>query len=196
MKSIDVIQKNGHFYDINSGERIVIEDGSVLSLVLPSDEVLLSEDPENRKLHKRTDKQILNGIKQTYRNIAPRKVLNAGEVLSFSINAGVQKKSKHKHDFRIKLIDDLYFFKRKANQEEQMAQCNCVVFEEPTGHLEPFEPIYGYSLNQAYSKTYVHYFSKYGASTGNAFNEFHLSNGKRLKDLRLPKQSKYWEDDE
>ena len=52
------------------------------------------------------------------------------------------------------LNQSLYLIKKdKTSQYGVVYGCSCVVEKETTNNLKHFEPIYAYSLNDAYMKT-------------------------------------------
>lgn len=183
MKSAEIIYKYGHFYDLQTGKRLLLKDGESAVLVYNSSMSLLIEDPLNKELKARSSREIEQSLEVLPHFQWHAKLLSAGDHLQFTINSQIltsDDQEKLKITFRTTLLEDLYYYKTTARS---LASCHCVVDQVIWGNLPYFEPIYASSLNEAHSRTFVHYFSKYGQGTAQASNKFRLRNEKKLATL-------------
>lgn len=184
MQPIQAIYKFGNLYDKNTKKRILIEDGSEISVTIQPQH-LLSQDPNLKpeKLLNATEKEA--EVNAKIGKEKHWKLFNSGEKLYFEISAGIKKSTTKNEGFRgvfqVKLLEDLYIFNKKSDVKyARFFKCHCLV-ESCLNGFEYFEPIYTTSLNDTYTKTYELYFSMFGKSTCNAFNEFSQYENMKVK---------------
>lgn len=196
MKSIDAIYKFGHLYNRETRKRILIEDGTEVSIVLNPENILnedLSITQKDKPLDSKSKAQELHdkyGEKTPYWLIR-----RAGESLFFRIKGFVPKRDGNEAfllEFRMELLEDLYIYNKKKDRPEmaQLFPCKCAIFECLTDNFEFFEPVYGNSLNKARTKLHELYFSRVVNPASNAFREFFVNrkydyNCNSLETLRL-----------
>lgn len=76
--------------------------------------------------------------------------------------------------FEVTLLEDLYIVRAKiADGQVKVEPCACVVANQSGYDLPYFEPVNAFSLNDAYSKTYVLYFNVFGKATTNVYDSFY-----------------------
>lgn len=189
MKAYKAIIEHGKLYDQETKKRIHIHEGSNFIITI-EERFLSSEDPYNVFEDPASPDEILARIKakEYYRF---KKLADRGSEMSFTIKAGKRhEKATQAMEccFKVKLNEELYLIQKSAGDTAGVVfECNCVVEEEITKRLNFFEPVYAYSLNNAYMKTYDSYFSLYGKPTANIYNHFYLHQNKDrlfLADLR------------
>jgi hypothetical protein len=186
MISKDAIYKYGHFYEKATGKRIIIKDGAEMSIILPGSHLLIENDPLNTQLEIRTDEEIIKHLEKFKNFKRHKKLLEAGDKLYFKISSGIATSELENRKvciFEVELQESLFMYETTS---KSLASCYCIVHKVIEGDLPYFEPIYAYSLNDAYSKTYVHYFNIYGKNTCTAFSKFTFSPyGQKLETLKF-----------
>lgn len=162
---IDAVFKNGKFYDFISKKEIKFEydekvfpDGIHLKIISP----LSFLEPESMDKHLE---------RKTF------KLLDKGSVLYF----GILDLS-----FLLELEEDLYLL-QIGNRSGKLSYCKCKVSgaEDWQGKALPYFPVKEYnSLNQAYTRTSIHFFPERNYHTGNAFKQFYTKDLTKLESLR------------
>jgi hypothetical protein len=183
LKTCEVVYRHGKFYDKENGTRLIIKEGATLGIEIYKTN-LLEIDPYNMPLQKVASEKLLKAIeKKNFHSF--KKIADKSDFLSFTIKAGKRTDKGGcaiQCDFSVTLLSDLYLFKKTPETVYGLVfDCSCVV-DSTTGSLENFEPIYAFSLNDAYTKTYDWYFGFFGKSTTNVYNNFWLikNNEKKL----------------
>jgi hypothetical protein len=172
MHSKNLTYKNGHFYE--NGKRIEIKEGAKVCVVAnESDFIELPEDLFY-KPEKKTSKELKHEIENDNDITEPKKIKDVKATLFFSISR-IEEKGRVTHEFEVELLEDLYFFKRKSwkKPEFRLYDCACVVKQNTSKSLSYFEEIHAKSLNEAYKKTFVHYFGNKGNAACNAIDRFY-----------------------
>lgn len=167
MKAFNAIYRYGYLYDADTNERILLAEGSPLSVTVQRED-LLSVDPYNQPRPNASLEDKLAKLKrQGFTQAAV--LLPKGDPLYFEVNAGVRsKKSRTLYClFKLRLEEDLLAARKDIAKPLQLVECNCTVTACLSDNLPSFEPIYAYSLNDAYSKTYDFYFRLYGKQVTN-----------------------------
>ncbi|ANE50632.1 hypothetical protein [Flavisolibacter tropicus] len=186
MKSFNVVYRYGKLYDRDTNKRILISEEAEFGLFI-EEYKLLSVDPYNKPTPPRDAEQLYKEI-QEKKYYSFKKIAERGDTLEFTIKAGRAKgqtKYKVQCTFTLRLLEELYMFKKENTTASAVVYgCNCVVDAVRGDQLSGFEPIYAYSLNDAYMKTYDFYFALYGKPTANIYNEFDLINGMGRTPLR------------
>lgn len=178
MKSVDAIYKFGHLYNRSTRERILIEDGAEVSIVLEPRNIL-EEDPSISQ----KDKPLANNFKakelhEKFGSTTPYWLIRkSGESLFFTISGFVPKRNGREAfllEFRLELLEDLYIYNKKKDRPEmaQLFPCKCAILECLTNNFSFFEPVFGDSLNKARTKLHELYFSRVVNPASNAFREF------------------------
>ncbi|MBS4072157.1 MAG: hypothetical protein KGZ90_12550 [Algoriphagus sp.] len=169
---LDVIYKEGKFFDAITKKEIILEynsllfpDGIHLKLLVP----LFSLHPEDQKFHCNRKKKLF---------------LEKSTILYFAID----------HlSFYCELEDDLYLV-QVGNRTAKLSSCSCKLLgaDDSGGRpLSPFQQkIYG-SLNQLYTGASMDYFPHRNYHTGNAFKKFSTQERETLRYLR---DTFSWED--
>ncbi|MDP4150116.1 MAG: hypothetical protein Q8927_18845 [Bacteroidota bacterium] len=175
MESLDLIYKNGHFYDLQSKKRVMIADGAKINLSAPAacfrPFAPVGKHPLKVLTSEEKDKSIRNEQElSTY-----RKIFDRGKFLYFAIHRYDDKKKVAIHEFKVELLEELYLLLKKnwGRQEERLYDCACVVRENTTGTIDYFEEIHAESLNEIYKCTFVHYFGNAGNPACNAIDRFY-----------------------
>jgi hypothetical protein len=211
MKVISTEFHNGHFWqrDPKTGgaRRLVFHNGSEVVVTVNSDQDLYPNDPANLPHPapadpKRADLKralyfaalALKAESKAGQYFEATRIMRRGDVLYFQISAGTVhtngRKEKIVSWFEVELLEDLYLTRKTRTGEGTVADCQCIVRRELDERLTFFEPVYAYSLNDAYSKTYVLYFNIFGKGTTNVYTHFYLESreggpsGELLKTLR------------
>jgi hypothetical protein len=189
MKAFKAVYRHGKLYDLENNKRILIKEDGMLNLLI-DDNQLMQEDPYNKPLQGKNSEELKLEIENkkyhSFKLLAQR-----DENLVFKIKAGKNtetKKYSMECSFKLRLLSDMYLFqKTKETIYGLIYPCACVV-EEASASLKNFEPVYAYSLNDAYMKTYDFYFSLFGKPTANIYNHFWLIQGDKktlLSKLRM-----------
>ncbi len=182
MKKIEAIYKFGNLYDKQTRKRILIEDGTDVSIVVDENR-LLTEDPNLKPADLLDSEKKKNEIEAFIEKTGTAiervnywKIYGAGQLLFFDITAGVKRKDTTesiKCRFQIELLEDLYIYNKKSKPEDaRFFKCQCIV-KNCSANFTFFEPLYAKSLNDAYTKTYELYFAMFGSPTCNAFDRFY-----------------------
>ena len=167
MKAYTAKYKYGFLYDISTGQRILLAEGSDLTVTVKEEDIL-KVDPYNRPnatipLHEKLDNLRKKGF------IEAVELKRMGESLFFEICAGFKSKSRDviRCQFEIILQEDLLGARKDVVKDFDLIDCPCIVIRCLSDNLTYFEPIYAYSLNDAYMKTYDFYFRLYGKPSAN-----------------------------
>jgi hypothetical protein len=192
MKAYKAIIRHGKLYDLESNKRIFIKENGKLIIAIDESQ-LLKEDPYNKPLKMVTEDENLEYEKALRKkHFSVKLIASTSDELKFTIKAGKNTETSNyamQCTFRVKLLGNLYMLqKHKENEYGLVSPCPCIVDFDYGSELKNFEQIYAYSLNDAYSKTYEYYFSLYGKSTINIYNNFYLikeAKEKLLAQLRM-----------
>lgn len=179
MHSKNLIYKNGHFYE--NGKRIEIKDNATVCIVANEDDFILIPEDLFFKPTIKTKAQLKNEIEKDSEISDNKLIFDRGKRLFFYIS-----KNDIKHEFEVELLEDLYFFKKKnaKNDDFRLYDCACVVKRNISHTIEFFEEVNAKSLNEAYKKTYVHYFGNKGNPACNAIDRFYEKAGNESLNLR------------
>ena len=200
MKTIRAVFHNGHLWNPDTKTRVVFRNKSEVVITVSGDEALNETDPNNEPpatLQSELEqaaameaRQLLEQSKMKF--FEYRKIMSRGSSLYFKISAGIRDKEKSERMqtfFKVVLLEDLYIVRTKISDKEgRVEPCVCVVESESGYNLPYFEPVFAYSLNDAYSKTFVLYFNIFGKATANVYDRFYTrpthSSDYQLKRLR------------
>jgi len=150
---INAIFKNGEFVDTQTGKPIVLNVNTAVRIIVS---IYGIKEAEQKK----------------HRDITKNLLLKSGSELNFHFY--YQDKG---YEFRINLIQDLYYTK-KGNHFSRLEPCKCTVTLTGTR-----EKIIADSLNQAFVKTSVKYRPQNKTHTCNVFKTFYYE-GRKLENLR------------
>lgn len=171
---IEVIYRYGKFYNAQTGQRIIIAPESRFQL-MADDSCFLKEDPQNTMTSNYDSESMANMVSKkfpTNKLLYPK-----GTLLHFSIRTRRGEKKGFKgvdNIFDLELLEDLYLVKNEAKSGSvELFRCKCVVMKYFGTPIPGFEPVYAYSLNNAYMKTYDFFFALNGAPTVNVYNRFY-----------------------
>ena len=184
MKAYNAKYKYGFLYDVETGKRILLAEGSQLTVTIAENDVL-KQDPYNSSNAIIKKDRILTDLKlKGFKEAILLK--KEGESLFFEISAGFRSKALEpiKCIFELKLQEDLLGARKFSDKDYDLIECHCVVITCISDNLEFFEPIYAYSLNDAYSKTYDFYFRLYGKQAANVKERMMDEIGKDPKFLK------------
>lgn len=155
---------------------INLREEAKIILIVDSPDHLNPEDPYIAATAVRTTNKVLKEVQQTgYYEY--RKVFDRGQKLYSTITAGHRDTGRSNRvtcQFEVTLLEELYVRRSDARQNEGKFHtiCHCVVNDCLTPEvLAKFEPVYVDSLNQAYTKTYETYFSRFGSSAANIYDK-------------------------
>ncbi len=176
MKNLNAKYKYGHLWDKTTGKRIILKDNSEI-LIAGDNNCFEIQDLNNHPIIPLSKSKILEKVKLTDNLSKYQIILDRGSILYFEIKVTLKKEDMERIEcvFEVELLEDLYIFTKTTwkNTLPNLFDCACAVRSEVTNRLEFFEPIFAYSLNNAYEKTYTHYFANQGSSTCNAFDRFY-----------------------
>lgn len=181
----NVVYKYGHFYNAETGERLIIKEDSEMILLLPqAKDSFLPRDLLQTPFETRTDQAITEQLekKKGFKKCA--KLLPPDSLLCFNISSGFEENGQKKrvqYTFELLLNESLFIYRTSASS---LAECSCTVTRVVDQDMRFFEPIEAYSLNDAYMKTYVHYFNTFGKGTCNAFDTFYQQLGQKKSFVR------------
>lgn len=183
---------NGHFYDKLTGKRIIPRPDSEFFIVAqPADFLeydLFNTPPERVRNQKEMhDEIIAESHLEKYTLLLER---DTKLFFRLGISRTDRKNEGNYYAFEIRLLEDLYLYRRKDWKPETKPACYsccCVLDRELTGQL-PFrsEQVFGQSLNDIFEKVVHLYYAGKRSSAINVFNEFRVNEieGVRLGDLR------------
>jgi len=179
---------NGHFYDPETKQRVVLRDGAALQLTaapaafLPFE--VAGDAYEESPLRTETDmrRELDNDPKVG----AYFLLLAAGTELRFALHPPkppIPGATVAEYTFQVRLAEPLFAYRRakagKSIDLGSLVDCGCEVYQaQRTGEgyddapdrLRYFEPVYARSLNSLIKNTYVHYFHNAGAPGRSAFD--------------------------
>jgi hypothetical protein len=180
MKSINLIYKNGHFYDAESKQRLELADGAEVMLVVTDPEFVKPQEFVGETPNPKTVEALNNKLKrlkenrevQQYELLYPR-----GTHLYFTIPIAIDNKTYTQYDFQVELLEELYAIIKTSwkDQSAGLYDCTCVVIDNPSQNIDFFEIVCAKSLNELYKNTYVHYFRNKGNPACNAMDRFYLN---------------------
>lgn len=185
MKTIRAVFHNGHLWNPDTKQRIVIRDKSEVVITINGDDALHDVDPYNEppQTLRNSSEQKLEMEAQylqahdKHQYFQYRKILDRDSKLYFTINAGIKEKDETLHMktyFEVTLLEDLYISRRNPKDKQGRTEpCACVVASQLGYNLPYFESVYATSLNDAYSKTFVLYFNIFGKGTANVYDRFY-----------------------
>lgn len=179
MKSINLIYKNGHFYNADSKKRILFKDGEEFCIV--SKKTDFGEAPSAGRVPKKilSSEELLNLLKK--KGITDfHKICKKNDILLFSIH------TDKTYTFKVLLFEDLYLYRHEKGSDYKLFDCQVKTIENVEDYIDFFEPVYGKSLSDVRKCTYVHYFGNNGNPSANALTDFMLIDKKTtIDDLRV-----------
>ncbi|MFA0963954.1 hypothetical protein AB9P05_19260 [Roseivirga sp. BDSF3-8] len=189
MKAFKAKYRYGHFFDEKTSKRIIPNERAKVILVFDNEDDIISKDPIYTEEENIEAQEKLQKVKEyaAEKRYTYKRLLSAGEMLSFSISSAILKKQGEKENvkftFSLQLQEDLYLIVRPKSSELFDAKCRLVSYYSDNSTIDFFEEISAKSLNQLYMRTYVFYFHRFGAGTVNVFSRFFYK-GKPLSELR------------
>lgn len=171
MKSKEVIFRYGHFWCKETGKRIIFKEKDEYTLVTQREQ-FEDKDDLNKPSTSLLDAESKEASVCNKKNVEfYNKILPAGSKIYFNISI----KNEPLRIFELVLDEDLYVTLKSSNKKDlpDLEKCTCRVVKELTGNLDFFEELHCKSLNNAHEKTFVHFFSKKGSPTSNAFDTFY-----------------------
>lgn len=186
---------NGHLWNPDTKKRIIFRNESEVVITVSGNDTLYDTDPNNKPheviLGEEEQRLDLQGKQRSAHDnnkfFEYRKILDRGKKLYFIINAGIRDKDKTdlmKTFFEVTLLEDLYIVRIKLKDKQgRVEPCACIVEKQSGYDLPYFEPVYAFSLNDAYSKTYVLYFNVFGKATANVYDRFYTELNRSTKYL-------------
>ncbi|MBG8553993.1 hypothetical protein [Hymenobacter guriensis] len=194
---------NGHFYNPETKERLVLSDGAAIELTahpadfLPFEPAGDAYNPQRVRTEEDMRKLLTNDPKvdKFYR------LLEAGSELRFALHPPkppVPGAKVAEYTFRVRLDEPLFvYISANAGKEADTAKlvdsaCRVIraertnqFFDSAPDRLRYFEPVFAHSLNSLIKNTYVHYFQNAGAPGRSAFEVMLVGNTtETLKQLR------------
>ena len=200
MKALDVIVRHGRLYDATTLRALHPAEGARLLLIIENETQLHAADPYVAPTEVRSPEALANAVAGA--GYAHKWVLfERGQLLYFHISAGTRdgdkKTTRTECWFEVELLEEFYLVLAKSTDEigemprRKGTKCACVVRRclHPWD-LPHFDPVYGSSPNEAYTRTYETYFGRFGSATVNVYAEFSLDEHGRDKvgDYRKPGQ--------
>jgi len=179
MKSYNVIFQNGHFYDIESNQRIIPVAGKKFVIAADNDAFQAKDElmPDNKSL---LDPNKIAFYRKKYEgNII--QLLDKGTVFYFRLGLGNPGK---KHDtlqyvFKCKTNDDLYIYLPLGAEKSEptawrLLDCSCYLIDCIIGGLTLSDEVTAKSLNQLFQHTVMFYFSMQRSGSCNPFTTYFL----------------------
>jgi len=188
MKNINVKYKYGHLWDIESGQRIVLRENAKFSISIDNSDIDYQDfiNHENRGLSSSEQERLIKSMDH-FENF--EKILKKGDMLYFDIKLNLKNDAQERIEceFELILLEDLYIYTKNnwKEKEPKLFNCACIVQKETTNHLEFFEPINAFSINNAYEKTFTHYFANHGSPTCNVYDKFYEYENRTRKYLKI-----------
>lgn len=158
----------GHFVDIETNKRLLPKNGSEYVLVgrdfeMIENDILNEPFNESKLLDSEAKEAVIKEIRSKSYIIAKK-----GQKFVFRIGLGKSVEYPRQYVFVVKLFEDLWAYPVKEDRKDwRLHNCKCEVNACLYGDLEMYEPIYSYSLNDAFSKTIQFYFPLNRKSSGN-----------------------------
>ncbi len=188
IKTYNVLYFNGHFYQKENKRRLIPNPSSEFAIVAqPAD--FLEQDIFNTPppvLSPEAKKAALLKEKDLEKYVL---LLPEGSKLYFrlGISKTDRKEEKWQYEFEIRLLEDLYLYRKTTSKQETKASCYhcaCEMTSELTGGLPvPPEQVFGTSLNDIFENVTQLYFAGKRSSAINVFNEFYTAPGQRAFSL-------------
>ncbi|GAA4355986.1 hypothetical protein GCM10023185_19350 [Hymenobacter saemangeumensis] len=194
---------NGHFYNPETRERLVLRDGAEIQLTAPPAAFLPFEpagdayDPRRVRTEETMREQLTQDpkVKKFYQ------LLPAGARLRFALHPPkppVPGAKVAEYVFQVLLDEPLFVYLSanagKENDTAKLVDSACRVihaertnqfFDHAPDRLRYFEPVFALSLNSLIKNTYVHYFQNAGAPGRSAFEVMMVDDTQEtLKELR------------
>lgn len=200
MKAIDVIVRHGRLYDATNNQALHPAEGARLLLIIENEAQLHAADPYVAPTEVRSREALANAVSQAG-YLEHWVLFERGQLLYFHISAGTRDGDKEATRieclFEVELLEEFYLVLNHPDDEigemprRKGTKCACVVRRcLNSQNLPHFEPVYGSSPNEAYTRTYETYFGRFGSATVNVYAEFSLDAQGRHKagDYRKPSQ--------
>ena len=179
---------NGHFYDPETRNRLVLRDGAELQLTAKPTAFLPFEPAgdgyEDRRM--RTEADLLRELDSDPKVGKAYLLLPAGAKLHFALHPPkppVPGATVAEYTFHVELAEPLFAYRRaipgKGPDPGSLVDCCCQMgharrsgegYDDAPDRLRYFEPVYARSLNSLIKNTYVHYFHNAGAPGRSAFD--------------------------
>jgi hypothetical protein len=173
MKAYKVKHQGGLLFNKENGKRIVLKEQFEFTIT-GEDAGFEEEDSLNKQPEKiRNSDEMQNYIHGKYAGMEIKRLLPASHLFVFRVGLGKTKQGDkgYTYHFLCKILEDLYAYRNKNSKMPRLCVCNCVVEKCLTNNLD-FESVYAESLNQASTKTIMHYFPLKRSSSLNVINEF------------------------
>lgn len=189
---------NGHFYDPDTRQRLLLRDGAELQLTAPPEAFVPFEPAGDHYRHLRTEADIERELQKDPKIGTYHLLLPAGAELHFALHPPkppVPDAKVAEYRFEVRLDEPLFAYRRPVAPPElkgaakpkvkatpdpgSLVDCRCQVYrarptspgyDENPNRLLYFEPVFAHSLNSLIKNTYVHYFQNAGAPGRSAFN--------------------------
>jgi hypothetical protein len=182
-----IIFFRGQFYDTTSHKRVIPKEGACF-ILQGNQSGFAEKDPLEPivKIHEEDEKlrQVLS-IKdlESYALL-----LKKDSLLWFKVGSSRPNiLDFNQCVFEIRLLEDLYIYNKKKGKRGQAMtlDCACIVEQCLTNEIKPFfEPLAATSLNNAFERVCMQFFSNRRSATTNVFEEFYVA-GSMKKDYKL-----------
>lgn len=172
MESKELVYKYGHFYDNATHQRLALREGANIRIAaLASD--FITTSPVGKWPKDILDAKAKEAAVKAEKNLkGNKKICEQGTFLYFSIPR-TKNKIRVNHEFKVKLLEDLYVYIKEGQDKDRLYDCTCTVIENISNTIDFFEEIKAKSLNEAYKNTYVHFFGNKGNPACNALDRFY-----------------------
>ncbi len=176
MKTIDVVFRNGHFYDKLTDSLVTLYNEREAVLVVSHADDLILETAEKEVLIPLASKeklQVVKGKCDVY-----RKIFSQGESLFVDVRNGNKKVQ-----VEVELCEDLYLYKQRKWKvaDEVLFECICKVKLVDGRPLKKI--ILGASLNDLYKQMYVHFNLNDGNPASNAITAYYINRADKRKNI-------------
>lgn len=193
MQTFKVKFKNGHFYDLLSGNRIIPKSGHEFMLI--GDEIAFEkEDILIKSYAIQNPNERVQSLSKKYNNNLI-KIRDAQSCLYFRLGIGTPREANQdkQYVFKCTILEDLYLYlPGEADKNHpvnwRLCDCHCKLNSCIIGEIAISDDIHAKSLNQLFTNTVMFFFSLQRSGSCNPFNTFFmLKVNEPEKDIALHK---------
>lgn len=170
MKHLNCKCRYGHLYNIETGKRIILKEGSLINLLGEFEHIsYLTIDLPELKTAKQ-QKEIALMSNKNYRLL-----LAKGEFVYFHLNC--DKLNNEFYYFKAILHEDLWVLRTVTGKNKKgyhFSDCVCETIENTSNNIEFYENLIGYSLNDLYRRNSIIYLGAENAANARVSSTFFI----------------------